>query len=463
MGLYYSTAPVPFRFPLSLLYPLGNPMVSGSPILAAFARAAQNKIQSGTTRTYDEASTRRTEDNDMQSVTEPQQLKESTRAHRLHHVLPISTRGQIVKWMCARPQSSGEKLLVSTTVKQFPYLFKGSASANHMRARRLWRDRDRYPALDDTNRHVQQTTSLTRVTTVGLQRTRLKAHIGRERKRSAWVEALRIDVRDEFDRFRRLGVKFNISTLLALAMEQLRNSTNEAYSMNTIDPRSEQELHLKIDRRWIQSFMEQYRIVSRAHTGKHQCSPAKEEELEASVAHHLGTVSGLLSAVKMDENDVENADETHFIINVDNGRTPGFSGDKEVKYADVVSGGEGFTMVVRLTGGRDARIAAPFMIFKNGDRNYPIRGVPDNVPGAAYRTGPKGWMDTTVMPQWLSEPRAITALPHRRRIMYVDNCSGHTATTDLIQATERINTELRYFPPNATHLIQPCDSFLSKR
>ena len=115
--------------------------------------------------------------------------------------------------------------------------------------------------------------------------------------------------------------------------------------------------------------MERYRIVSRAHTRKHRCSPAKEEELEASVAHHLGTVSGLLSAGKMDENDVENADETNFIINVDNGRTLGFSGDKEVKYADVVSGGEGFTMVVRLNGGPDVRIAAPFMIFKNGDRN----------------------------------------------------------------------------------------------
>ena len=201
-------------------------MVSGSPILAVFARAAQNKIQSGTTRTYDESSTRRTEDNDIQYVTEPQQLKESSRAHRLHHVLPISTRGQIVKWMRARAQSSGEKLLVSATVKQFPYLFMGSASANHMRSRRLWRDRDRYPALDDTNRHVQQTTSLTKVTNVGLQRKRLKARIGRGRKRSAW--ALYIDVRDEFDRLRRLGVKFNISTLLALAIEQLCNSTNEA-------------------------------------------------------------------------------------------------------------------------------------------------------------------------------------------------------------------------------------------
>ena len=35
---------------------------------------------------------------------------------------------------------------------------------------------------------------------------------------------------------------------------------------------------------------------------------------------------------------MENDDETHFIFNMDNWRTLRFSGDKEVKYADVVSG-----------------------------------------------------------------------------------------------------------------------------
>jgi hypothetical protein len=35
----------------------------------------------------------------------------------------------------------------------------------------------------------------------------------------------------------------------------------------------------------------------------------------------------------------ENADETHFVVNMDNGRTQGMIGDGDVKYADVVSGG----------------------------------------------------------------------------------------------------------------------------
>ncbi len=37
---------------------------------------------------------------------------------------------------------------------------------------------------------------------------------------------------------------------------------------------------------------------------------------------------------------------------MDNGRALGFAGDDNVKYADVVSGGEGITMILRLTGGK---------------------------------------------------------------------------------------------------------------
>lgn len=54
-------------------------------------------------------------------------------------------------------------------------------------------------------------------------------------------------------------------------------------------------------------------------------------------------------------------------------------------------------MMVRLTRGRDYQIAEPFMLFKNLDRSYPRRRVPDTVPVVAYRTGPKCWMDGNVL------------------------------------------------------------------
>lgn len=60
-------------------------------------------------------------------------------------------------------------------------------------------------------------------------------------------------------------------------------------------------------------------------------------------------------------------------------------------------------MLVRLSGGKDARIEPPLLIFKDKDRTYPIRGVPDTVPGVAYRTAPKVWMDQSIMGEWLKE------------------------------------------------------------
>ena len=58
----------------------------------------------------------------------------------------------------------------------------------------------------------------------------------------------------------------------------------------------------------------------------------------------------------------------------------------------------------------------------------------------------------------------IQSLPNMRKIiMYVDSCSGHSQTRALADALEDFKTELRYFPPNATHLIQPADSFVIQK
>ena len=45
---------------------------------------------------------------------------------------------------------------------------------------------------------------------------------------------------------------------------------------------------------------------------------------------------------------MENIDETHFSINMDNGKTLGFHGDTIVMYADVVARREAMTMVVKI-------------------------------------------------------------------------------------------------------------------
>lgn len=70
-------------------------------------------------------------------------------------------------------------------------------------------------------------------------------------------------------------------------------------------------------------------------------------------------------------------------------------------------------------------------------------------------------MDNRVFKEWLEEPRAIRALPDRKkRVLFVDNCSGHNENESIALACAAINTELRKLPANATDLVQPADSFL---
>lgn len=54
--------------------------------------------------------------------------------------------------------------------------------------------------------------------------------------------------------------------------------------------------------------------------------PAHQTFINESVAYHLGVMKRLLSSGEVDDVDVEIANETHFVINMNNGRKVGFLG-----------------------------------------------------------------------------------------------------------------------------------------
>ena len=110
-----------------------------------------------------------------------------------------------------------------------------------------------------------------------------------------------------------------------------------------IDPRSNRPIIEHINSRFVPSFANRFRIVSRTHKGKHNMSPQKEFQNEKEIAFCLGIMKRSFESNLIYENDVQNMDETHFVINVDNGRTLGFTGEDHIKDADVVSGRESVT------------------------------------------------------------------------------------------------------------------------
>ena len=110
--------------------------------------------------------------------------------------------------------------------------------------------------------------------------------------------------------------------------------------------------------------MERNKIVSRSQTSKLMVSTENQAFIGKEVAYHLGFVAREFRSGRLDEDDVSNADETHFVINIDNHRTLGICGEAEIRCSDVVSGAEGMAMIVRISGGRDARIEGPMMVFR---------------------------------------------------------------------------------------------------
>jgi DDE superfamily endonuclease len=170
--------------------------------------------------------------------------------------------------------------------------------------------------------------------------------------------------------------------------------------------------------------------------------------MEREIARHMGVLKRDFESGVLDENCVETGDETHFVINLDNDRTVGAIGETEIRYANVVSGGGGKTMFVRVSGGARAQLRPCFMVFQSPGA-YLIRGVEDNIPGVSYRGGNKGWMDRKVMAEYFSERRAIWPLTDgKKRVIFLDNCRGHGETIDSSETLSTIRTTVRYLPPN---------------
>ena len=137
--------------------------------------------------------------------------------------------------MIHEAETNGEKNIVSKAVRQFPSVFKGTSAANHMRAQRIWRSRHLFIHSDGSIIEKGINSTITKNTKDGIKLVRLKSLSGKGRKSEEWVDALHFDLRSEFDRLRKLGVKFNFSTLKILALSLLNEINNGIYGSELIN------------------------------------------------------------------------------------------------------------------------------------------------------------------------------------------------------------------------------------
>ncbi|KAE8979212.1 hypothetical protein PR002_g24482 [Phytophthora rubi] len=159
----------------------------------------------------------------------------------------------------------------------------------------------------------------------------------------------------------------------------------------------------KITEHRIQDFMERFNIVYRRLKDNKQVSEEKQLQIDISIVTHLGKFKRQFDDKTIDPDQIYSMDESHFVIDLDDGKTLDLQGSEEVKYRKIVPGREGVTMRVLLTRGTNAKLLCPMFIFKNANSGHPIQGLPDNVNGVCYRSTPSAFINNVMMMEWLRD------------------------------------------------------------
>ena len=177
---------------------------------------------------------------------------------------------------------------------------------------------------------------------------RTKAAVGRAPKRLDLVLWMYPRLLTTFEQFKSAGVKFSSRLLIELAMSILLDLAS-LYTAQSRDPKDNVLFTSKLTPSWIQQFMHVHSIVLLSQRGQLTCNSEKELQIEKTTTYHLGVQHRGFKSGFFDDNLMENVHETHFVVNLDNSRILGFRSNTIVKYAEVVSGGDSMTMVIRIT------------------------------------------------------------------------------------------------------------------
>lgn len=250
-----------------------------------------------------------------------QEPSASTSERHVQHVLTRPQRYKVVQWMAQKSAADTPKKIPSQAVAHFPEYFRGNRNANLQRAMRYWNQRDSIISAYKPNGVRGNDLYHATPTLAGVHVRISKAAKGRGRKRAEWVSALYCDLKSEFERLCKLGVKFNMGLLKQLSLRLVSLDENDKCNNQTTDPKSERLISTHITSRWIQAFMQNNNIVCRAQVGKLSICSAKQEMIEREVAVHLGQMKRDFSNGNLKEEDVYNADETHFKIDQNDGHT----------------------------------------------------------------------------------------------------------------------------------------------
>lgn len=251
----------------------------------------------------------------------------------LQQVGPIRDRVRCIECMELDHAIHGRKGLMGRTVDFFPSLFRSADRIINMNKARDWWDKRKttIAKLEDPQQRKYATAR---------QRIRhqfvIKALSGRGQKLSDHWQWLYPKLLTEFQRLRRAGCKMSTSLISEIVIVLIEDSDHTIY--NTRFTVKGKLFTSMITPRRVQDFLERNNIVYRRHKGKKQVSEDKQIEIDRSIAVHLGRLKRQFEEGTLDPNQQYNMDESHFVIDLDDGKTLDFVGANTVKYRSIVSG-----------------------------------------------------------------------------------------------------------------------------
>ncbi|KAE9313168.1 hypothetical protein PF001_g8870 [Phytophthora fragariae] len=145
----------------------------------------------------------------------------------------------------------------------------------------------------------------------------VKALGGRGRQLGAHWEWLYPLMLIEFRRLRRAGV--NMSNQLVAEMGVVFIEDSEHHFFNARLAVNGKPFTSLLTPRRIRDFLERNNIVYRCHKGKKQVNEEKQMEINRAVARHLGCLKRPFQDGSPDPEHQYNMDESHFVIDLDDG------------------------------------------------------------------------------------------------------------------------------------------------
>ncbi|KAG2852263.1 hypothetical protein PC113_g15166 [Phytophthora cactorum] len=209
--------------------------------------------------------------------------------------------------MAAQALLHDEKGLAGKAVDEFPSLFRSNDRRVNLNiARDWWRKR---PAENDDETADSKPLKYARSGAGNRHQFLIKSARGREPKLGEHSSWLYPTLLTEFERLRKAGVKMSTRLLQVVAIALIEESQhpifNKAFCFN------DREFRGLVTPRRLQDFTDRFNIVYRRLK--------------------------LFDDKLMDPNLQFNMDESHFVIDLDDGKTLDFRGSKHVKYRSIVS------------------------------------------------------------------------------------------------------------------------------